>query len=300
MSQALTSSILHCGDQCFSPSSQMSSFLGPVLLKKDVFFKVDLIRESGKTFQTRRVCAYQLPDVEVGGKKQAKVLLDKIDADIVKQPLLFESTIGFYRTPTNEDIGDLASSDLISNQQPKPNLHIDTTYTLSQVKELIKSGSIKRGKFYGMALNLALALSLQDMLIDIRIPKDQSSNNSGVTQYLISIPGELATEKKIVLPYISDCMTQVLACADPMDKLWEKWPGKLTVWNYGVWFHRNGPESGSEGDENDSIVDGKKWFIIEYSVSGAEGGLVQGANKIYDYPSGQLLSNSSFSALMKP
>jgi len=112
------------------------------------------------------------------------------------------------------------------------------------------------------------------------------------------------TSHRLLLPRFTRAI-QVLACCDPLDKSFESWPSKLTVFNYGIWFESNNIIRESEADrsreEAESFIDGKKWFIATYSTSGAPGGFLNGQVKLHNYGgTRKLLSSSHFGCLIKP
>jgi acyl-CoA thioesterase len=61
MSQAL-SSVIASTPSIFNPSNLSCYFLGPTLVNEDVYFTVDKVRDSGKSFTTQRVSARQIKE----------------------------------------------------------------------------------------------------------------------------------------------------------------------------------------------------------------------------------------------
>jgi acyl-CoA thioesterase II len=295
MAQALNASILSTPGDEFQASAQNSSFLAPVLLGKDVIFKSELLRESGKTFRTERVSAYQLDEGEG-------------IAELASKKILFESTVSFYRTPANVDTQDLTSPSTVHPNASE--LVLDEAVSLKDLKASIKNGELKRGVIYQTALSLATALSELEMNIEIRLPRSNVIA-TGVSTYFVGVDASFLTStqgsdnvygevERLVLPYISDCMCQVLACSDTMDSKWQAWPRKNTVWNYSTLFHRNGRKK--TGLTLPVLIHDKRWFVITYDISGAEGGIVNGQNKVWEYNGsgvGDLLCTSLFQCMMK-
>ena len=265
-------------------SSQMSSFLGPTLVESDVYFRVSTVRDSGKTFSTKRVEAYQQ---------------NSGDDDV-----LFESTIAFYRPPVPPVQQEDEDASPTSRTPPECLRLMGTvegaSASLDDLLRRIKSGEIRRGKLYTTAVKLALSLAEADMLVSIRMPHDDDhAVGSGRSCYFVGVDECLLSGMsttnlaRVILPYVSDGMTQPLACTDPLDKTWDAWPRKITVWNYGCWFENN---TGAAPAPSQS-ADGKKWFLVEYSVSGAVGGLGNGQTKIWCCDSKKLLMTSAFQIL---
>ena len=125
----------------------------------------------------------------------------------------------------------------------------------------------------------------------------RSSYFVGVDEDLISgLSG--ANLNRVILPYVSDGMTQVLACCDPLDANgWDKWPSKISTWNYGLWF----PTAKAGGDEKLLIDgDGKKWFLVTYDIVGCELGKGVGRVQVYDWADEKkLASTGHFGALCR-
>ena len=272
----------------YSPCSMRSSFLGPTLIGSDVYFKSELVRKSGKTFLTRRVTGRQLSEGET------------ID-ELPSKPVLFEQTVAFYRSPSVE-YADISSSliSLMYSSFPMPSTKSDLedAETLDELLGRIKAGEVKRGPLYLMSLKMTQKLAEADMLTTIKLPRTPStSHNYGKSVFYVGVPVELAISTKTVLPYISDGMTQVLACHDVLDPFLKAWPSKLTVWDYAMTFECNGPKGGE--DRARPFLDniGKRWFAIEYTISGARDGLGTGTTRIMDID-GPLLSSATFSYLL--
>ena len=292
MAQALSSASQSCNEN-YIATSQVSSFLAPVLLGKDVHYKVSTVRESGQTFITKRVAAFQSSTTDPNSQ--------------ANDSLLFESTISFYKPSADPKsyatpAATLPDSDSIS---------LENSLSLTELQQEIKNNpTASRRALYKFALKLNMALSESDMLMTVRVcDNNGNKKNTGNTNYLVGVDERLLESKaensalslaqknnieKVILPYVSDGMTQVLACADAMDEVFEGWPSKLTVWNYGIWFEENAlaaiPKSKS--------IDGKRWFVVSYSISGVIGGICNGRVQIYSYENKNLLASSTFSALM--
>ena len=268
-----------------TPVSCNSAFLGPSLLGKDLYFTSELVRESGRTFVTKRVTVRQLDEGE-----DMTALPHK--------PIVFEQTTAFYRPPL-QDYSD-ESSALISPLHaafPAPSSEEDfaDSESLGELMGRIQAGEVERGAVYQMALGMTVKLAEKDMETTVRVPKRPCPERGyGKSTYYVGVPKSLALNTKTVLPYISDGMTQVLACNDVLDPHLSSWPAKLTVWNYSMMFECNASEDRAlpylDGD-------GKRWFTIEYTVSGARDGFGTGSTRIMDV-GGPLLSTATFSYLL--
>jgi len=289
----------HTGSSLWVLSSQMSSFMGPVLLESDVYYRVSTIRQSGKAFLTKRVQAFQLePEEKLDG-------VEEVAATILHKPVLFESTVALYRAgQPRTDV--VCPADLPVRLKETQNV-LEDSLSLEDVAALIKGGHLRRGVLYRTAMHLARKMSLPDLLLSIRFPKkdvESGVTGSNVTGYWVGIhpslhaglgPGNAA---RLLLPYTSDGMTQVLAFSDPLDSLWEAWPRSLTVWNYGMWFSQSTPPDlapaivGSPPTET-------KWFFLEYSMQGLEHDLGIGHVKLFDWPSKNMMASSTFHALCR-
>jgi len=193
-------------DKPLIPISQNSTFLAPVLLSADVKYSVSTVRESGKTFLTKRVRGFQGDD-------------DSGDT-------AFESTISFYSPSETQDDKNHTSkaASLPSHLQ----FSLENSISLNQLQAQIKDGEIKRGKLYQMALMLASNLSEKDMRMTIRLPIDDGFEaSSGQTRFFVGVDEKLAgrwgggscesfsdvvlaeNARRLILPYVSDGMTQV-------------------------------------------------------------------------------------------
>jgi hypothetical protein len=234
MANSLNSALQHAHSQdpSLQPSSQQSYFLGPTLIDKDVYFKVDTVRESGRSFVTKRVSSFQLDEGE------------DISAGLSRPPN-FESTVDFYR-PSPKLLEATEEADLnFSKVAEFTDVHstediISSSIPLSELKALLVAKELERGSLYGMAVFLADKLSLADMLLDIRVPKTALREPAGSrSSYWVGVDAGLCagldtpSQGKVILPYVSDGMTQVLACFSALNgaKGWDAWPSKLTVWN---------------------------------------------------------------------
>ena len=169
-----------------------------------------------------------------------------------------------------------------------------------------------------MALGLATALSESDMRLTIKIPQDDGfETGDGQTRFFVGVDAglvpicnaapdknnfeemvEKANANRQIIPYVSDGITQVLACCDPLDSKIKDWPSKLTVFNYGTWYDNN--SIFNEANEGNSLIDNKRWFIATYNCSGAEGGITNGSVTLHSYDTRALLSSSRFGCLLKP
>ena len=174
----------------FLPSSQMSAFLGPVLLEKDVYFRSSLLRESGRTFRTQRVQVSQLDEGET-------------PADLPSKPLLFESTVSFYRTPEEPTAEPDAPATSATAAALAPALPFAETDSLAELGARVKSGEVPRGALYRTGLAMAAKLSEADMLMTIRVPREpQPPRGFGRSLYLVGLDPELARGNRAILPYV--------------------------------------------------------------------------------------------------
>lgn len=170
--------------------------------------------------------------------------------------MTFELTASFYRTPSTPDDGSALSFSLSS--PPLKVSDFESSLSLSTVSPMIKSGALPRSNLYKKALSLTSKCT-SEMLIKIRLPSTPSHTSIGLTSYFVGVPNSMGLHSKVILPYISDCMTQVLSACDTLDAVWDGWPSKLTVWSYSMNLQCNG--GGSEGKP---FVDdeGTRWYVI--------------------------------------
>jgi len=148
MAQALSSAIATAPVD-MSVGSMNCAFLGPTVVGKDVDYVVEDVRESGRSFITKRVRSFQ------GGEN-----------------VNFEATIDFFRPNENGDEADMSFTKIAGYEGIDTSADIiANSLDLKDVKVLIKSGELKRGPLYSMALSLAAKLSEADMHMTIRIPK---------------------------------------------------------------------------------------------------------------------------------
>jgi hypothetical protein len=299
MAAALTSAIMDTEEAAAAASkatpgnmqvqSSMSTFLGPTLVDRDVFFVVSTVRKSGSTFVTKRVTSHQ--DEELGSDAAPN----------------FESTVSFYK-PHDGDEGEATGDTSYAFSNPPLATPLSSiaasSFSLSEVLGRIQSGEDPtRGSLYGMALGLAASKSKKDTLMEIRIPKEQiGDSGSGRSAYWVGLPKTMFSGltdenlSRVIIPYMCDGLTQPIACVDPLDKLgWNKWPSKITVWNYGLWFTATRPESYATTRNADvSAADptafnskdekeGMKWFLIDYEILSNEWGKGLGRVNAWDW-----------------
>jgi acyl-CoA thioesterase len=287
---ALASSECTQPDSQLSVSSQMSSFMGPVLLNSDVLYRVATVRESGKTFVTTRVQAFQNSSPS---------------ADLESVPLLFESTISLYRAerqPRSDPVlcpARLPENLLATRASGRDTADVlQSSIGLEEITRRIDSGRIKRGALYRTAVRLAQKMSVADMHLQIRFPikqRPEAGDAPGRSAYWVGVDprllrglGASANLSRILLPYVSDGMTQVLAFSDPLDSVWDAWPRQISVWNYSMWFSQSVPPM------LDIEASESKWFYVEYSMQGVDRDLGLGHVKLFDWPSKALAASASF------
>ena len=278
----------------WSVSSQMSSFLGPVLCDSDVLYRTTTVRESGKTFVTKRVQAFQHLS-----------LPSSAPIDVKCAPLLFDTHVALYRAA-----GQPRSDSCLCPAEVPPRLlgAQDTgrgtedvrkaSLALEEVAARIKSGQIQRGALYKTAMHLAQKMSLDDMHLHIRFPRE-GDDTPGKSAFFVGIEpalkqglGESSNLARLLLPYCSDGMTQVLAFSHPLDSLWDAWPRQISVWNYAMWFSQSAPPSvGPPGEI--------KWLFVEYSMQGLDRDLGLGHVRLYDWPSKALTASSTFHTICR-
>ncbi|GMH50885.1 hypothetical protein TrVE_jg10780 [Triparma verrucosa] len=280
MAQSLSSAI-NAAPSGYTPSSLQCFFLGPTLIDKDVYFTTSLLRESGKSFKTYRIEAKQLSDGDG----------DTLD-DLPSKPLNFEATVSFYKTPLHPDQNPAISPHVSAS--PLSTSDFEASLSLSDVNASIKTGEISRRALYQMALKLTQSCTA-DMQLQIRLPANPPLN-TGRTSYFIGVPADLisGSDLKTLIPYISDSMTQVLSACDFLDTVWKGWPSKLTVWNYSINYHTYSSEGSGYVDSS-----GIRWFVIDYVFAGAQDGVGNGVNNIWNL-NGELLSTGSYQVLGSP
>lgn len=280
----------------WSVSSQMSSFLGPVLCDSDVLYRATTVRESGKTFVMKRVQAFQHDS-----------LPSSAPIDVERAPLLFDTHVALYRAAGQPR----ADACLCPAEVPKKLLGAQDTgratedvrqasLSLDEIAARIEDGQIKRGALFQTAMRLAQKMSLDDLHLHIRFPRedddtpepDKSAFYVGIEPTLMRGLGASSNLARLLLPYCSDGMTQVLAFSHPLDSLWDAWPRQISVWNYAMWFSQSAPPSvGPPGEI--------KWLFVEYHMQGLDRDLGLGHVRLYDWPSKTLTASSTFHSICR-
>ncbi|GMI46129.1 hypothetical protein TrCOL_g5963 [Triparma columacea] len=273
MAQSLTSA-QSSSPPSFSPSSQQCSFLGPTLIDSPVYFTVSPVRDSGRSFKTLRVRVRQLGD-------ESSDL-----SSLPLRPVSFESTVSLYSPPSS-----LSGSPALSPSSSSPPLTLaDFTSSLP-----LSSLSGTAGSLFATALTMTSSLSLPALSATIRVPTTPLPPG-GLTSYFVGVPNTMSSigAGYPILPYLSDGMTQVLACCRSLDDHWSSWPEKLTVWNYSTSF--------SPSVAGSPYVDdgGLRWYVLSYDFQGVHLGLGSGSVRVYDLGGEGVLCHSTFLVIAHP